>query len=411
MSAKVGSFNIGTGAATTTVAVTGVGFQPTVVLFWWSGRTESTDANGSANARCGFGVGKSATERWAVSNYLEDAVAAATNTATRQNPAACINLSNSAGTGSDGAADVQTMDADGFTLIIDTQFTVDLRVSYLALGGDHSNVAIGDLTPGATGSLSETGLSFQPELVIFCSGGLAGVTATGGADAMLGIGAAAGATQEWTVLGFANDVSTNSGDYSYGDESIASTGVASGLQQRIEFTSFNADGFTVNVLENTGHGVFWVAVAGGQYFVGDRVTATNTSNFSQTGVGFTPEALFVASVGRTESAQDTLAAADMRMSIGAATSSTERTAQAWSDDEGSDPSEVWTAIEHDALYIHGDLADAVDGLMDLVSMDADGFTAVMDDADPAASFVGFVAFGANAAASSVPPTIFEFAVG
>src|SRR5947209_736339 len=62
-STKEGAFNIGTGAVSSTVVTSGIGFQPKVVLFWWSGRTETVDTTGGASISRGFGVGVSPTDR------------------------------------------------------------------------------------------------------------------------------------------------------------------------------------------------------------------------------------------------------------------------------------------------------------------------------------------------------------
>src|SRR3972149_9729964 len=59
----------------------------------------------------------------------------------------------------DGILDFSSMDADGFTVIYDDQFTQAYRISYLALGGtDLTNVYIGSQQqPASTGNYSVTG--------------------------------------------------------------------------------------------------------------------------------------------------------------------------------------------------------------------------------------------------------------
>jgi hypothetical protein len=101
--------------------------------------------------------------------------------------------------------------------------------------------------------------------------------------------------------------------------------------------------------------------------------------------------------GQAESTSDTIQNED-RLSIGAFSSLTARGAQGILDENGVTDSEVTTAIEFDEVYVNVSTASAIDGLMDVKSIDADGFTMVMDDADPAAAFVWYAAFGPAAAA-------------
>ncbi|MEE8115412.1 MAG: hypothetical protein V3T23_13795 [Nitrososphaerales archaeon] len=399
MAAKVGSFNITTGVATSTIGITGVGFLPTVVIFWWMGRTESVDTEGGADAQPGFGVMVGATKRWAITSIMEDNQDN-TDTAHGHSPDGCI-LEVRENNSIAGRADFSSFDADGFTIIIDTQFVVDFRISYLAL--DHTSVETGSFVPSATGSLAETGLGFQPGCILF--GSTKGTTEAqeDASDGSVCIGAATGSgvTDQWTIGCFGNDSVSSAGQasYGFGGEVICSFTGNNGPQQRISFTSNDADGFTVNVIEKptTGRTIWWLALAGGEYFVSDRVsTDTNT-----TGVGFQPEAVLFAGFGKIESVVND-DSADINMSLGAATSATERTSQAFSIDRSADPSEVWTAIEFDQCLLSGDLADNIDGLMDLVSMDSDGFTTVMDNPDDSAFFQGFVAFGVDPSIGEAP---------
>ena len=99
-SAKVGSFNTGTG--TTSIDVT-CGFQPKAIIFFWSGRTETSNTQGEATAIYGMGFGVSATDRRAVCNRSAHGSGNAAADMTHSN-AACV-LSQSA-TAIDGALDL-----------------------------------------------------------------------------------------------------------------------------------------------------------------------------------------------------------------------------------------------------------------------------------------------------------------
>lgn len=166
---KVGSFASGTGAVSSTVVVSNVGFQPKAILFWWSGRSEGIDTIGRASHQRGFGMAVSATDRRAICSRSSDAAVSSNTDRAHSNAAAIITVSS--GSNIDGALDVQSMDAGGFTLVVDDQMPQDLRIHYRALGGDSlTDVATGQFQePGATGDQDITSLSFQPDCVLFSS--------------------------------------------------------------------------------------------------------------------------------------------------------------------------------------------------------------------------------------------------
>lgn len=398
-SAKVGAFNVNDGGASVgnTNAIN-VGFQPTAIIFWWSGRSDSVDANGGADSKMGVGFAVSTTARSAASLFDQDA-AATSNCERTQSAAAmvCERLDGANG----GLLDLNSIDANGFTTIIDAAFTTNLRVHYLALGGDVSAAAEGTISLGATGNVSVTGLSFQPKAVLLLSHGGAAANGAG-----IGLGAATGTANEACVsIGMQNGAaSSDTASYGFGDECAALNNYSSNGEPpfgRAEFVQFNSDGFTINVLE-IGTNARYLALGGAASFlVRDFLTRTDTTQFSESGFGFTPKATLFASCCTAECVQNT-ATASGQMSIGAATSASERGAHATTSQDALADTEVWTAVSHDEVYVNGDLADGVEGEMDLVSMDSDGFTVVMDDADPVAAFVWYLAIGDVAAAGGVP---------
>jgi len=170
-SSHVGSFNIDSALGITeTQSITGVGFQPKVVLFWWSGSTASSDTVAGGTYLLGFGAAVSSTSRWNVCAVSEDALATS-NTRRGQYDTECISTFDADGSW-DGRMDFVSMDADGFTLVVDDAFANEYRISYLALGGDDlTNVALGaKQTPAATGNYATAGVGFQPDALIVCSG-------------------------------------------------------------------------------------------------------------------------------------------------------------------------------------------------------------------------------------------------
>src|SRR3990167_5420036 len=393
-SAIVGSFNIDpTKLATEIQAITGLGFQPKIVLFWWGGSTGTIDtvAGGTINIGCGAAI--SSTSRFCLMGISVDALA--TSDAQYSQSITEIMRAYTDVATLDGILDFSSMGADGFTVVYDDQITQAYRISYLALGGtDLTNVFIGNrATPTATGNYSTTGVGFQPDALI---------TLMAPADAMPKIGAnigfslgmATGSSNLGIVSVESSDAQATSltSGYGYNGEIIATRS----LTIRNSFVSFDADGFTLNQLEGTLARYYcYICLKGGQYRVGDITTRTDGNDIAET-VGFTPVALLFASANRALSTQDTITAHN-RLSIGAGTSTSNRACAAISDENNLADTETAYANYDSAVYANV-ADDAIVGLMDIKSIDASGFTCVMDDFDPVACWVTYLAIGAVAAA-------------
>jgi hypothetical protein len=407
VSAKVGAFSTGTGAAATTVAVSGVGFQPGAIIFWWSGRTETSDAIGRATHQRGFGFAVSASDRQAVGSMSTDAAAASDCGRITRNDA-CIATVDAAGAVL-ALMDLQSMDADGFTLVVDDAFPSSLRVHYLALAG-MTNAATGWFaTPTSTGNADVvTSLAFQPDLVLFMSCDITSDPPNASASrGHILFGAAVSSSQRAIWNGGSDEAAPtmSTGNYCNDIECLGFlNNAATSVAYRADFVSFLSNGFRLNILEGTtARRTHYLALKGGNYRVGSLTTQTDTTTpIVQSSFGFAPSAALFLSHGNTESTQDTAQAND-RLSIGAASSTTNRGAQGTLDENGVANAEVTTAVEHDAVYVNINTSSAIDGLMDMQSFDSDGFTTIMDDADASGKFVWYVAFGPAAAAAKAPP--------
>lgn len=410
---KVGAFSAGVGALASTQTIT-VGFEPKVVLFWWSGRTETTDAAGVASHFRGFGVATGTASR-RVTMSVSITGGAASDAGNHHRADAVIMSTTASGSTMDGAIDLDAFLATGFRLIVDDVMPRDTRVHYLALGGtDITNATTGQFQePAATGTVDYTTVGFQPDVVIFLATRGQSAPPSGGGDSnqMIGVAVGTGATDQAIWLGGANDASATpqAVDYCRLGDCVANLNSAvTAVDARASFSSFLSNGFQLNwALRTTALRYFhFLAIKGGRWKVGSLTTSTGTSNFTETGVGFLPQAALFVSHCNTESVAATNQNPD-QLSLGAATSATERGAIGVLDENApaSGNAEVETAQEHDEVYVNLDATGAVQGLMDLVSFDSDGMTLVMDDADPTSRFVWYlaVAGAAGAAAKSPPP--------
>lgn len=403
LSVKAGAFDSGTGVATTTIEVD-TGFQPKAIIFWWSGKADTTDACSAGTIAAGVGFACGTSDR-RCSGWASTSGGANSATGRIQRNDACVATVTGAGSVG-GLLDLNSLDADGFTLIVDDAFSASVRVHYLALGGDTITGAVtGEFDCNdATGSQSVTGVGFEPDGVLFATNLLG--SSTQGTIGLFGFGAATSATEEAVVaVGGRNLVSVaDTTSYALTGECIAvvdATVANPPPVMRAEFTQFTADGFDLNWLEIGFTGTRlcnYLALAGASMKVGSLLTQTDTTTPIQvTGMGFQPSAVLFASAARAASTANA-STDDAMCSIGAATGPAERGAQAvWDeDDAASGLIECATAVEHDAVYINIASDDTAQGLMDLTSMDSDGFSCIMDDADPSQNFVWWMAFGEGA---------------
>lgn len=406
ISAKVGSFNIDTGVTVgNPQSVTGLGFQPKAIIFWWNGSTATGDSVSGGNAHSSWGIATSSSARYCAENIMLDAQTTPFSVHRITRNDCCIFLESGKDT-VDGYADFTSFDAGGFTLTIWNQFSIAIRVSYLALGGDDlTNVKAGDFQlSGSTGEFSIGTVGFQPDAILLGGNGASAFN-EGGTWARNYIGMATDSSEQGVVTGGTQDGEATVYAYAYGynGEVNAIESYATAIAGRCSFVSFDADGFNLNHLTDTAQDyVFYLALKGGQFKVGELTTRTDGNDIVET-VGFQPKAILFASANRAHSTLDT-SSAHNRMTIGAATSTSNRATQAMSDENGLSTSETAYANYDSAVYAQV-VDDATVGLMDLKSVESDGFTCVMDDTDPSGCWVTYLAIGDEEEVTTITTTV------
>ncbi len=398
----VGSFNIGTGAAASTVTIT-PGFTTKALILWWNGRTNSTDSGGSATVLRGMGFATSASAFGSWCCRDEDAAATSATARAYRTDACILEISDSALV---GWADVQSINSTQVVFEILDQFVTDMRIFYIAYGGS-------DITAAEVGTFTATGsapvnqivtTSTQGKLVLFGGIRLATVnTATAGSNSFFG--GASSSSDEYVWAGRSRDAQ-NSGDavsYSRAGECIAfATDTSSATTDRAEFVSFNATpSFTINWLERaSAHVIFYLQLSGTfQVALGDILTLNSTGTITETGIAFQPTSLLLASANRAANTADVPTAND-ELSLGAATGSGNQLVAQSSVLNGNTTMFTQTFVEYDAIYNNVDpSADTIEGKADFTAFTSDGFTLNMSDADPSAYFAWYLAM----ASAAVPP--------
>lgn len=416
VSCKVGAFNTGTGAVDTTLDVT-CGFQPKAIIFWWSGITDSTDACTFGNSLMGIGFATQSEGNYQSLTDDNGAGSQTSSTATATIGTNCIVVYQVGTTTLDGAMAIDSFanwPADGFRVKVTNTMPVDLRVGFWAIGGtDITDVDIIQYTE-ATPTYTITTVGFQADVIFFLSGGLTlfskgelglGISTAGHLNAFLGCGTDQGSASADTAA-------------YCGTEIMAA--IFNGANPQVLDNTSSVSAITSNGFDGAATAAVTrrcMAIKGGLWKSGTLSTRTDSNGISISGLGGTPKGVMVLSANRAQSTSST-PTAPLKMSIGAATSTTERHAQVYVSQDGSGNMRVVRAVEHDELYINvtapgSDGADGasgtVEGLMDVSSVDADGYTFVMDDTDSSAFFATYVmvgetaATGTNEAAAYLPP--------
>lgn len=246
----------------------------------------------------------------------------------------------------------------------------------------------------STGNQAVTGVGFQPKALLFFA---SGTTVDGITENMHWITGMA--------TGTAAEASATSNDENAQDTSdsireflnnrtleMLNEGLSS-IKYRLEFISFDADGFTVNV-ENAPASAFkvgFIAFGGTDLTnatVGNFAAPTSTGNFSKTGVGFQPDALIFIGSMRVNSGT---AGATAKSLLGFALSSTKRGYLSIFSKENVGTTNTSRFQKTDKCLVDVDTTGAISGEADFVSMDADGFTINVTDAWPTADTILFLA--------------------
>jgi hypothetical protein len=371
LSAKAGTF---TGSGSTgNQSITGVGFQPKVVLFRYN---MATSTGSSSDSVIGFGVGISSSDRRTSGDYSNNNVSTSSHAAWNQDTYCIYTPSGSS------RADFVSMDSDGFT--INWVTSSSMIVSYLALGGDgltnyKTGVASAKTT---TGNQAYTGVGFQPTaLLVF-----AGKFSTSPLDQ---------STNGSGLFGFATSSSAR-GMVAWRNQNGSNPQGAKHRQstQRVlstttnfteaDFVSFDSDGFTLNYTTAGGSAdvFYYLALRGPQFKVSSFNQATTTGNQSLTGAGFTPKASIMVSANDVSGNNDA-AQAHARASFGWATGTSERASFWIGETDNVSPTVAHRNLDTAKLIklMTESSSPTVNAAADHVSFDSDGQTINWTTAD------------------------------
>lgn len=396
-STKFGSFTKATGGAPVNQSVTGVGFQPKAVIFFWTQQT-ATGFTNYVNAGVGFATG--AVNERAVSITARDNQNRSDNGRRRSESNTIIFLSGGGPPTLLAQAQLISLDADGFTIRWTTNNASPYLIHYIALGGDITNALASTFnltTPG--GNQAVTGVGFQPDFVLFLWSHTEGVD-TNTANSEIGLGFARSAAARGAIVYSGRDNNGSNANKRWQQRTdsaillLTPTSNPPAQDAIVDFVSMDGDGFTINKANTPAANtpIFFLALKGGRHQVGSFNQPLATGNQAITGVGFQPQQLMLASFNL---AATNLISAGGAVSYGAARLTTARGGIWFQDRSDRDPSDANSYTSTTDILTLAAGPNTVNARADLLSFDPDGFTLNWTAAGAPARQVLYWAIGSN----------------
>jgi hypothetical protein len=408
------TFSTSTSAAGSSVSATGLGFRPKLALVGWSGRTAVGQAEGDVKWGVGF-VADSHYFPGVTGGFTIQSDAGPTSMATDSQlfNNQVVKLLTTTGA-VDGSLNLLAMTDNSVAFSISDAFTASYLCHVLAIGGtDIEDVAVKEVTFTATTAGTDvTDIGFQPDAIFTFMASPVGALNSSSVNSQGSFGVATYAADGATVInrclaGASIDGLGTSATASYlsttdGSAAVHTTG---GDQTTVRFgiDSFLSNGFRYVAPQKGPAGtvrILCLCVKGGLWRAGNFDTPTDSNAASVTGLGHTPDALVFASHDKAFSSAGTAQAHDER-DIGFATGPAARSCFGFIDKDAAATADIGVCADTSAVLMGQNAATniATDKALDLVSLDADGFTYIMDDPDAAAAGVWWVSV-----ATSTPPT-------
>lgn len=408
MAVKVGSFTVNT--STGDQAVTGVGFEPDVVLFLTSAQTSTGTTTSDGHLAFGWAGDGTYVEGNSFSVFGHDGATIAQYLGYHVGTTGVGEVIRVVEGWNGGAGDVATatltsLDSDGFTVNWGTAPASAFLMFYMAisdvLSDDGSTATSGVLSGTATATTTD-GSNFEPDLILSFATGTQGLTTTNQAH----IGAAASTS----LRAFSHvfwDYNQLSGPIlkPYGRQ--RSDDWASEVRQYdtgdfgslFDISAISSTGFTIRTddAESGSATVWWLAFQTFGSSVGVDTQKTSTGTKSVTGLGFRPEGVMFVSLGQTTSSGELTTA---NYTVGFADGTDERCV--WVGGvSGSNPTEFGDACSDTKSIVFIDTPGTVVAEADC-TLDDDGFTLDWTTADSTAREFMYVAFATQEVVTFVP---------
>lgn len=352
-------------ALNTTISVTGLGFTPKALRFYWVGIQSNPPTNAASQVlseRRGIGFAVSPTSRRTVGTFNQDGAGSANCGSVEANNSVVITVD---GNGTvDGRLDINSFDSDGFTLIVDDVTPANISVFYEAWGGDDITVAeVGDIgEPAATGNQTYTVNGFtsdgQNQVIMFAGIQSSAAINTGQAQdsgICVGFASSTNPRNNITICGNSDDGSNtmDTDGYVITGECLSMVIRAGGnISARARLDSWGTNSFTLNWLQRatTGRGYIYLAIKGGSWEAnGVTIDGSVLNSTVRTGpLPFSPVGITAFTRNAGLNSPGTTFAQDI-MAWGSGKSITSRNSVGCFDENGTANVEINLTISYDSL--------------------------------------------------------------
>lgn len=372
---RADSVDFGTFAKTnnTSVPVTQIvnhslGETPKLVILW----TGNASDGFQDDLHFGFGA-SDGTNEYSVSAYSQNNVTTLNGSRRIANKAITQVDPNEA---TRFEADLTSWNSTTFTLSWTTNDATTFNVHYIAIGGTGISAHVSSWTaPTSTGNHSETGIGFQPDVVLTAGvGALTSSPSSSSANGGFTLGAMDASGDEWAIASFLDDGVSPSATsrLQLTDRCYAAVSSAATILMAASFVSMDADGFTMNfdTIFNAAQ-LMSISIAGVNAEAGSFNKITSGSSQSITTTLKDPELLLLASWQRTSSTSGQLEGA---FGLGAS-DGTDEGCTGFFDEDDVNPTD--NDRFDDSGKVFGILIDDTQTLSaaaDLTSLDEEGFT-------------------------------------
>jgi hypothetical protein len=397
----------------TTIPVTGLGFRPKALRFYWVGLRSDSPTNADSQAvaeRRGVGFASSTTSRATVGTTSLDNSGNADCGSIWSNTACVITVSAAGAV--DGLLDISSFDADGFTLIVDDVTPANITVFWEAWGGSEiTDITIGAIAePAAIGNQNYTATGFvaspganQDQCVMFAGVQTVNASGTGqqqDSGLQVGFATSTSTANQIVVVGNSDDNSAtmDTDGYNYTGQCLSMILIAGGNpNSRATLNAFGTDIFTLNwgARATSNRRNIYMAIKGGQWHAGSITIAGNTLNSTSTlsALPFNIKGISLIGAMKPISTINVSTVQD-RIGFGSGLSPTSRNSAGVLDENGTANSEIDLSIAYDEVLVYPSITGTTQTAYDISNLRANSLTLTTDVAGGVANeWIGYLVFG------------------
>lgn len=304
---------------------TGLGELASAVILWGVNLTAS---GYGAQVRFFLGLATSTTQRGCVSMASDDAAASSDSTR-RVDTDRCIHILGSGDPTTDGVADFVEFQSDGDLVInwSDAPSSAWLIHGLAFAASVHSSAKAGSYTtPTSTGTLDVTDPGFDAEFALVAGIGAPGAGTGAFASGAISLGCGASASQRFACAIRDRDAQATMDTIQLQVSDAIYHGLGAAAASSLMVADYNGsitNGFQLDftTVAASAQTHLYLALAGGEYAVGVETQRTSTGTKTTSGLGITPDGLFMASCNAA--ASSSINTGLCKLSVGASANGTE----------------------------------------------------------------------------------------